>query len=255
MHRGLKAAAIALAGTLVLGLSGVAWYAVSEPPPDRLPLVPDLVDATSAEGRQLLAGASARTDYDELRPYFESQSRRAYCGVATGSIVINAALHRHPPLTQSTFFTPEAAAVRSEIAVTFTGLTLEQLAAILRAHGLEVRVVHATEGGLESFRRVASATLAEPSEFLVVNYARAALKQEGPGHISPVGAYHAGTDRLLVLDVAAQKYPYTWVPLPQLWNAMNTVDSASGQTRGFLLVRAPSSQTPAAADAAQGERR
>ncbi|MCW3479529.1 phytochelatin synthase family protein [Neisseriaceae bacterium JH1-16] len=238
MKRGLKAAAMAVATTLVLGFSGVIWYGFSEPPVHRLPLAHDLVDATSTEGKALLATSSARVAYGELVPYFVAQSRRAYCGVATGSIVTNAALHRQPFLTQATFFSTEASALLSEVKVTFGGLTLSQLAAVLRAHGLNVQVVHAAQSSLASFRKVASATLADPYEFLIVNYDRAVLKQEGLGHISPVGAYNAASDRLLVLDVAAQKYPYTWVPLRELWDAMNTVDPASAETRGFLLVRA-----------------
>ena len=127
-------------------------------------------------------------------------------------------------MTQTTLFTPEAEAVRSELAVTFGGMTLSQLAGIIRAHGFHVEVVHAGESDVASFRKLAGATLAEPTTFLIVNYERAALKQKGGGHMSPVGAYNAETDRLLVLDVASQKYPYTWVPTNALWNAMNTVD-------------------------------
>ncbi|WP_267225605.1 phytochelatin synthase family protein [Dyella silvae] len=238
MKRGLRFVAIAVVATLTAGFSGAMWYGFSEPPVHRLPLAHELIDATSTEGKELLASSSAKVAYEELLPYFVAQSRRAYCGVATGSIVANAALHRQPFVTQETFFSSEASALRSEVAVTFSGLTLSQLAAILRNHGLDVQVVHATQDGLASFREVASATLAEPHQFLIVNYDRAALKQEGPGHISPVAAYNAASDRLLVLDVAAQKYPYTWVPLRELWDAMNTVDPQSGETRGFLLVRA-----------------
>jgi hypothetical protein len=248
MKRWLRRVAIAIAGSLALGLSGVAWYGFSAPTVHRLPLPHNLIDATSVEGTQLLATTSARTDYNQLAPYFVPQARRAFCGVASSSIVINAALHRQPLVTQATVFTPAASAVRSEIAVTFGGLTLEQLAGIIRAHGLQVQVVHAAQSNLESFRNMARATLAESSEFLVVNFDRAALEEEGTGHISPVGAYNAETDRLLVLDVAANKYPYTWVPVQELWSAMNSVDPVSSQTRGFLLVRADGAQPGVQAD-------
>ena len=145
-----------------------------------------------------------------------AQSRRAFCGVASSAIVINAALQRRPPLTQETLFTPTASSVRSELAVSFSGLTLDQLADIIRAHGLHVQVVHAAQSSLEAFRNTARAMLAEPLTFLIVNYDRATLEQDGAGHISPVGAYSPETDRMLVLDVAAYKYPYTWVPASKL---------------------------------------
>lgn len=242
MKQWMRRGAIAVAGCLALGLSSVAWHGFSAPALHRLPLPPDLIDATSAEGKELLAATSARSDYDQLAPYFVPQARGAFCGVASSTIVINAIVHPRPLVTQTTLFTPAASAVRSDIAVTFGGLTLEQLAGIIRAHGLQVQVVHAAQSNLESFRNIARATLAKSSEFLVVNFDRAALEEEGTGHISPVGAYNAETDRLLVMDVAANKYPYTWVPAKELWEAMNTLDPACGQTRGFLLVRAGEAQ-------------
>jgi len=51
--------------------------------------------------------------------------------------------------------------------------------------------------------------------------------------------------RVLMLDVARYKYPPVWIPLPALFAAMNTVDTDSGKTRGFLLVHAaPGTRVP-----------
>ena len=249
MRQALKVVTIVAAMAVALASSGVAWYVFSAPSAQHLALAHDLIDGTSAQGRQLLAATPAKTDYDQLNPYFVSQSRRAFCGVASSTIVINAALHQQTSVTQQTLFTPAASAVRSELAVSFGGLTLDQLANIIRAYGLQVQVVHAAQSSLESFRNTARATLAEPSTFLIVNYDRATLEQEGAGHISPVGAYSPETDRMLVLDVAAYKYPYTWVPASKLWNALNTIDPDSGQTRGYLLVTAGGTQQSAPEDA------
>jgi hypothetical protein len=248
IKRALKLGTIGLLAALVLGLSGAAWYAFSAPQVERLPLASDLIDATSVEGGELLARTSIKTDFGQLAPEFVAQARRGFCGVATSVVVINALLHPQPRLTQKTLFTPAASAVRSELAVSFGGVTLEQLAQLLEAHGLHVGVVHASESSLESFRDTARAALGERRVFLIVNYHRALLGQEGPGHISPVGAYDPQTDRVLVLDVAAYKYPYTWVPVAKLWSAMNTTDSDSGKTRGYLLVSAGDDQRAASAD-------
>jgi hypothetical protein len=249
MKKALKLVAIVAAMAVALGSSGVAWYVFSAPSAQHLALAHDLIDGTSAQGQQLLAAAPAKTDYDQLNPYFVSQSRRAFCGVASSVIVINAALHQQAPVTQETLFTRAASSVRSELAVSFGGLTLDQLADIIRAYGLQVKVVHAAQSSLESFRDAAGITLAEPSTFLIVNYDRATLEQEGAGHISPVGAYSPETDRILVLDVAAYKYPYTWIPASKLWNAVNTIDPDSGQTRGYLLVTAGGTQHSVSEDA------
>lgn len=232
----LKRAATALAIVLILGVSGIGWFGLSAPALSHAPLADGLIDATSVEGRALFA-TSLQVDYGQLSPYLVGQTRRAYCGVATGAVVVNALRHPSTPLTQATFFTPQVAAVRSALRIAFGGLTLDQLAELLRAQGLDVIVVYAAQTDLAAFRSAALEVLAEPAQFLIANYDRVVLHQQGAGHISPVGAYDSGSDRFLVLDVAAHKYPPTWVRAVDLWNAMNTVDSASGATRGYLLVR------------------
>ncbi len=42
--------------------------------------------------------------------------------------------------------------------------------------------------------------------------------------------------KILILDVSRYKYPPVWVKTEDLWKAMNTVDSTSGKTRGFVFV-------------------
>ncbi|KAF3950686.1 hypothetical protein CMV_023590 [Castanea mollissima] len=70
------------------------------------------------------------------------------------------------------------------------------------------------------------------------------LSQTGTGHFSPIGGYHAGRDMVLMLDVARFKYPPHWVPLTLLWEAMDTIDEATGHRRGYMIIsrhhRAPS---------------
>lgn len=238
MNPAMKLAA-ALAVALVLATaSGVSWYVFAPPLTENLPLADDLVSGTSTEGSHLLAESTHKTDYAQLTPFFLSQRRRAFCGPATGAAVINAALNPPNPVTQFSLFGTTAPDTKSELAVSLSGLTLEEFAVLLRAHGLVVRTVHAEHSDVAAFRADVQAVLAEPLTFMVVNYDRMALNQAGAGHISPVGAYHAATDRLLVMDVATYRYPHTWVPLDKLWAAMNTVDFDAGRTRGYLLVTA-----------------
>src|SRR5213593_4204683 len=100
VKQALKVVAIAVAMTATLASSGIAWYAFSAPPAHQLALAHDLIDGASAQGQQLLATTPAKSDYDQLNPYFVPQSRRAFCGIATSAIVINAALRRQPAMTQ-----------------------------------------------------------------------------------------------------------------------------------------------------------
>ena len=237
MKRSLKGVAFAVPAIALLLVASVgSWYAFSAPPVENLPLAGDLIAMSSAEGRQLLAATEVKTDYRQLEPFLLPQVRRAFCGPATSAAVINAALRPRTRVTQSSLFDTAARAVKSELAVSFGGLTLEELADVFRAHGLHVQLVYAADSDIASFRDAARSTLAEPRTFLVVNYDRRGLGQSGAGHISPIGAFSRDTDRVLVLDVATYKYPYTWVPVSRLWTAMNTVDSDSGRSRGYLLV-------------------
>jgi len=244
LRRALKLASLVIPAATLLLTAGVWWYAVSAPPPQNLPLAGGLIAVSSTEGRQLLEASSSKTDYGQLAPFLLPQSRRAFCGPATSAAVINAALRPHTAITQFSLFTPAVSEIKSELAVSLSGLTLEELAQVLRAHGLGARIVPAERSDLASFRAAAQSVLSEPLTFLVVNYDRRVLGQSGAGHISPIGAFSPATDRLLVLDVATHKYPYTWVPVAELWNAMNTVDSDSGRTRGYLLLSADPRQAP-----------
>ena len=116
-------------------------------------------------------------------------------------------------------------------------MTLDQLGALLALHPVSVEVRHAAEGGLDAFRAAARDYLGTKDHFVVVNYLRRALGQERGGHISPLAAYDAATDRFLILDVARYKYPPVWVTAADLFGAMNTTDADNGdRTRGYVLV-------------------
>merc|ERR1712224_830531 len=65
---------------------------------------------------------------------------------------------------------------------------------------------------------------------------REVLSQTGAGHFSPVGAYHAEKDMVLVMDVARFKYHPFWVSVPLLWEATQAIDSATGRPRGYMLM-------------------
>ena len=80
---------------------------------------------------------------------------------------------------------------------------------------------------------------------VLVDDLRAAIGQEKGGHISPVAAYDADTDRFLILDVSRYKYPPIWVEAADLFAAMNTTDSTTP-------IRPAASSSSAADDRAAG---
>jgi len=57
------------------------------------------------------------------------------------------------------------------------------------------------------------------------------------GHFSPIGAYDATNDRVLMLDVYKKDYEPMWAPLPRLAKAMATRGKRTGEPRGYAVVR------------------
>ncbi len=222
---------------LVTAAAAGLWWTL-QPRHQAMPLPAPLIALDSAQGQRWLAGAEAAADYPALHRHFEPQRLISWCGVASGTTVL-AALGQG--VTQDSFFSEAARQVRSPLAVSLGGMSLPELGALLRAHGAHVEIRHAGAFSLADFRRVVAANLGDPGDFLLVNYQREVLGQGRVGHISPVGAYHRDSDRVLILDTASYRYPYTWVPLTALYQAMAEVDPASGQTRGFAVVRQLSS--------------
>lgn len=211
-----------------------------------LPLTENLIDFSSEEGQALFLDSDARVDYWELSPHFESQINLAYCGVASMVMVLNSMKMEAPVapeygefrvFTQDNFFdNPATETVIAEDVVAQQGMTLHELGQLLASYGTQVEVVHAANTTIEAFRERAIANLNEPENYVLVNYLRRELGQESGGHISPLAAYDAESDRFLILDVARYKYPPIWVTTEDLWRSMNTVDSTSTLTRGFVLV-------------------
>ena len=113
---------------------------------------------------------------------------------------------------------------------------MDQLAAYLRSAGADARVVHASETTLDAFRAEAVKNLATAGDYLLVDFLRSALGQDFGAHWSPLAAYHAASDRFLVLDVNRIRYPPYWAKAADLFDAMNTRDPDAGASRGWLVV-------------------
>ena len=187
-----------------------------------------------------------------------TQKTQAYCGVASMVMVLNALgvpapttpeYRPYHTFTQDNLLNEETDAILPRDVLAHQGMTLDQLGDLVALHHpVTVEVHHAAEGGLDAFRAAARDYLAHDDRFVIVNYLRKAIQQETGGHISPLGAYDAETDRFLILDVARYKYPPVWVKASDLFDAMNTVDAVNaGRTRGYVLIArsdAPKSDPP-----------
>ena len=206
-----------------------------------------LLSFDSEEGVARLARAEARADFATLANHFEPQINGIFCGPATAAIVLNAV---HGPARVQPRFTQESVIVkgpktRAQVLgepVDFNGrqikdygYQLRQFDELLRAHGLATRMVVVDDRVTESEVRAALAeNLARRGDFVVVNYRRGNVGQQGGGHLSPLGAYDVATDSFLVLDVNPAAAGWAWISAPALIDGMRTFDTV--ENRGFILV-------------------
>ncbi len=114
----------------------------------------------------------------------------------------------------------------------FAGLTLEQLADAARATDStwKIEVLHPETA---QALRAELAQSNDPSRRYVINFDRFPLFGMGGGHHSPIGGVLDPEGLIFVLDVNEKLGP--WLVTPErLFEAMDTVDSSSGQKRGLL---------------------
>ncbi len=229
---------------LPLGLGALVTFASASAHAEHAALPPELIALDSPEGERLLAESNARNDFFKLTWSFVTQERPSFCGVASAVTVLNALEVEAPQtdvgrqFTQVNFFGPEAQKVYPSESVAKGGVTLGQLADLIQTHAAKADVIYGSDLTIDDMRARLSKNLATAGDFVIVNYARGEVGQETLGHISPLGAYHAGSDRFLLLDVARYKYPPVWVTAEALLRAVKTTDQSAGKSRGFLTVSA-----------------
>jgi hypothetical protein len=241
MSKLLAACAALIAGLFVAAANG-----------DTLALPDNLAGFSTHDGEAYFAESNAREAYFPLASNFLTQKTQAYCGVASIVMVLNALGVPAPPVpeytpyrtfTQDNVLSEQTDAVLPRDVLARRGMTLDQIGGILATVPVKAEVHHASDSSADEFRKLASSYLGEPGHFVIVNYLRKAIGQEVGGHISPLAAYDAKSDRFLLLDVARYKYPPVWVKTTDIFDAMNTPDAANdNKTRGYVLVTAATVQ-------------
>ncbi|CAH9074525.1 unnamed protein product [Cuscuta epithymum] len=203
---------------------------------------PPAIDFASTEGKQLFMDATQNGTMEgffKLISYFQTQSEPAYCGLASLSMVLNA-LSIDPGRKWKgpwRWFDESMLDCCEPLEkVKAKGISFGKVVCLARCAGAKVEAFRTSQTSIDDFRKYLIACSTSDDCHLISSYHRGAFKQTGTGHFSPIGGYHAGRDMALILDVARFKYPPHWVPLPLLWEAMDTVDEATGLHRGFMLV-------------------
>ena len=210
---------------------------------ETLPLPQSLIGAATDQGEALFLDADAREAFFPLASNFVTQQNQAFCGVASMVMVLNAlelpapavpAFDPYRTFTQDNVLDSRTEAVLPVEVIKKMGMTLDQLGGLLAVQPVTVAVHHAADSSVEVFRNQARNALAAPGQFVIVNYLRKAIGQERGGHISPLAAFDAESDRFLILDVARYKYPPVWVKTAELFAAMNTRTLTMRTRRGAM---------------------
>jgi hypothetical protein len=233
--------------------------------------VQGLVAFASEEGVARLARAEGKVDFPALANQFEPQSNVAFCGPTTVAIVLNAVRGRSqdlprdrsrlraedlqylpsgfdltvPRFTQDNVIS-KGQKTRSQVLgepvtvngkqVRDGGYQLRQLDELLRAHDLVTRLVVVDDKKLEEeIRTDWVENLKRSGDYVIVNYGREDVGQRGGGHISPLGAYDAESDSVLVMDVNPASAGWVWMPTVTLIRGMRTFDTV--ENRGYILVQ------------------
>ena len=206
------------------------------------PLPDNLIDISSKPG-MVLFSKNINQNLLKLLEHFTTQKTMTYCGVASAVMVLNSSGlaapidFQHAPyhyFTQEDFFNEQVQQIISVEEVQKVGINLLTLNQVIQSFGLKSEVFFANELSLDEFRSLLKNTLLN-QQFIIVNFLRTELQQQGNGHHSPIAAYDEKTDRFLILDVARYKYPAYWVKAEDLWNAVNTKDNET--YRGFIIIR------------------
>lgn len=206
------------------------------------PLPDNLIDISSKPG-MVLFSKNINQNLLKLLEHFTTQKTMTYCGVASAVMVLNSSGlaapidFQHAPyhyFTQEDFFNEQVQQIINVEEVQKVGINLLTLNRVIQSFGLKSEVFFANELSLDEFRSLLKNTLLN-QQFIIVNFLRTELQQQGNGHHSPIAAYDEKTDRFLILDVARYKYPAYWVKAEDLWNAVNTKDNDT--YRGFIIIR------------------
>uniref|UniRef100_A0A0E0L6P2 glutathione gamma-glutamylcysteinyltransferase n=1 Tax=Oryza punctata TaxID=4537 RepID=A0A0E0L6P2_ORYPU len=203
---------------------------------------PPAVEFASEEGKRLFSEAlesGTLQGFFNLISVFQTQSEPAFCGLASLSVVLNALAidpGRQWKGPWRWFDESMLDCCEPLDKVKAEGITFSKLACLAHCAGANVRSFRADQSTIHDFRHHLVRSASSQDCHLIASYHRKPFKQTGTGHFSPIGGYHAGQDMALILDVARFKYPPHWVPLPLLWEAMNTTDDATGLLRGFMLI-------------------
>jgi len=215
-----------LAAVLVLvfaGAGGAALfaYSLSQPHPERYAAG---VLSGGTVRQEVLANPVARTYLRDFR----TQESFSSCGPAS---VVNVLASLGAPVAgERALF---AGKPWERLSMRVQGMTLDDLAALVAARDLGQTTILrdlSYETFLEHLQRANRL-----DNRYIVNFDRGPVFGVSVGHFSPIGGYDAVGDRVVLLDVTPGYGP-SLIPSRLLYTAVQTIDSATGRSRGLLRI-------------------
>jgi Phytochelatin synthase len=199
---------------------------------------------------------AAAPAYWALAPHYVGQITDCACSLASATMLVNVARRRVARDSGSKLVTQamlleavDDALWRDGVAADGgNGASLSQLAALIErglgafghdgASVTSVPLAGSGTDGLAGLRAALAEGEAAAGRYFIANYYMAAAIGEGDyGHFSPLGAYDAASDRVLVLDVYRVEYEPYWLPVERLFATMAIANRRDGEPRGYLDIR------------------
>ncbi|WP_162916672.1 phytochelatin synthase family protein [Dongia deserti] len=194
--------------------------------------------------------------YWSIAPHLIQQGTDSSCSLATAVMLINA-VRGHEGHLRSAGPVSEASlldrlgdqAWRAAVAQNGDGLSLTEFAAAMERAlhcyecagrwNIAITPVTDADAAIADLRGALIEMESGGSGFAAANFHLDLFYGDGVdvGHFSPIGAYDAARDRVLMLDVYKKDYEPVWAPLPRLARAMATQSRKTGEPRGYAVVQ------------------
>lgn len=201
---------------------------------------------TSNTGRTMFRSALSQGTAEaffSLSGNFTMQSEPAFCGLGSLTMVLNA-LEVDPGKRWKgvwRWYSDDMLVCTAPLdQIKTAGMTYEEVAQTARCNGLLVEK-HPSRSSIDipsddaklykSFIEHLAMVCKSKECHMIVSFCRKSLQQTGDGHFSPIAAYDAETNMVLVMDTARFKYPSYFVDAKMLWDAMKEMGILLPNTR------------------------
>ena len=194
--------------------------------------------------------------YWSIAPHLIQQATDSSCSLATAVMLLNTVrgceghLRHTGPVSEGSLLDTLGDEVwRAAVAQDGGGLSLTEFATAMEralarfecdaSWRIEIMPVTDADAVIGGLRAALTEMERDRTGFAAANFHLDLFYGDGVdvGHFSPIGAYDAARDLVLMLDVYKKDYEPVWAPLPRLAKAMGTPSRKTGEPRGYAFVR------------------